>query len=315
MYITPAQRTYRYTPPNAAKAIADVARRQHGVVHAHQLRGCGLSSSTITRWLASGRLYRIHPSVYALGHPMLSCEGTWSAAVLAGGDGAALSHLAAATSWKMSRFPVVRPSILVPRRHRPIDGVDVRHTVTLRPRDVVVHRGSAATTPARTMLDLGDTLTKFQLANVMHEAAYRRRLNQRHIAEMIAIGRGRRACVVLAEALELHRRGCVGTRSPAEDAYLDLVHRAMLLEPRLIEPLVNERAEVAGGSIEVDFHWPHLRLCVEVDGSQHVNPQGRRDDPERDRLLRGAGRHVIRVTARDVFESGPELVRRHLELA
>jgi predicted transcriptional regulator of viral defense system len=66
-------------------ALAAIAARQHGVITTAQLNHCGLKPSQITDWVRAGRLHRIHRGVYAVGHPGLSIEGEWMAAVLACG--------------------------------------------------------------------------------------------------------------------------------------------------------------------------------------------------------------------------------------
>src|SRR3954452_8927564 len=55
------------------------------------MRALGWSDGEITRRLGD-RLHRVHRGVYAVGRPELSREGRWKAALLACGDGAALSH-------------------------------------------------------------------------------------------------------------------------------------------------------------------------------------------------------------------------------
>src|SRR4051812_31929630 len=90
-------------PPHAAKrnarpmdrVIAALAGRQKGVVERAQLLDAGLSRHEITRRL--GRtLHPIFRGVYAVGHATLSREGVFKAALLAAGEGAVLSHHAAA---------------------------------------------------------------------------------------------------------------------------------------------------------------------------------------------------------------------------
>lgn len=76
-----------------------VADRQWGVVARWQLENCGLSGTTISRWVAAGRLHRVHPGVYAVGHRAVCREGRLLAAVLYAGRGAALSHASAASWW------------------------------------------------------------------------------------------------------------------------------------------------------------------------------------------------------------------------
>src|SRR4051794_31854498 len=83
----------------ALTRVLRFAERQWGVVARWQLQQCGISGTTISRWVVAGRLHRIHPGVYALGHKALSLEGRLLAAVLYAGPGAALSHASAAHWW------------------------------------------------------------------------------------------------------------------------------------------------------------------------------------------------------------------------
>ncbi len=64
-----------------------------------QLLDAGLGRGAIELRLARGRLHRVHAGVYAVGHPILTAEGRWMAAVLSGGAGAVLSHRSAAAHW------------------------------------------------------------------------------------------------------------------------------------------------------------------------------------------------------------------------
>src|SRR3954469_17656036 len=83
--------------------ISTVAGRQHAIITSAQLLAAGLSDSAISDRAKAGRLHRIHRGVYAVGHPHLSTEGRWMAAVLASGEGAVLSHTSAAELWGIRR--------------------------------------------------------------------------------------------------------------------------------------------------------------------------------------------------------------------
>jgi hypothetical protein len=65
-----------------AEAVAALAQRQYGVISRKQLLIAGLGNATIARWVASARLHRIHPGVYALGHAAVSLDGRLIAALL-----------------------------------------------------------------------------------------------------------------------------------------------------------------------------------------------------------------------------------------
>jgi hypothetical protein len=79
--------------------IAELARRQFGVVTRAQLVRRGLTVAAIDHRVRAGRLRRLHRGVYAVGHRVLTIEGRWMAATLA--TGGALSHGTAAAAWDM----------------------------------------------------------------------------------------------------------------------------------------------------------------------------------------------------------------------
>ncbi len=94
--------------PPAARAGA-IAARQHGVISRPQLRDAGIAPTTITRWVDTGHLFRLYRGVYAAGHPQLSREGRWMAAVLAGGVHSFLSHWSSAEALGIVRPGTRRP--------------------------------------------------------------------------------------------------------------------------------------------------------------------------------------------------------------
>jgi predicted transcriptional regulator of viral defense system len=81
--------------------VAEMAGRQHGVVARGQLLAAGVSSAAVARMTASGWLIPIHAGVYRIAGSSVTREAGWTAAVLAGGKGAALSHRSAGELWGM----------------------------------------------------------------------------------------------------------------------------------------------------------------------------------------------------------------------
>ena len=77
------------------RSLAELARRQHGVVSARQLAQFGFAKATIAEAVRQGRLHRIYRGVYAVGHEALSWEGRLVAAILAN-EPAVASHRTAA---------------------------------------------------------------------------------------------------------------------------------------------------------------------------------------------------------------------------
>jgi hypothetical protein len=276
------------SPPSIDALIARLAARQHGLITFLQLLALGLSRAAVTQRVRSGRLHRIHRGVYAVGHPHLSREGQWMAAVLAAGDGSGLSRLTAAVHLNAWRRAITGIDVIGPRR-RTLRGVRVHTCRNLDPRDLTVHRGIPVTTMARTLVDLTDVLTEHQLANVIHEAAFRNRFSEEATRAAMARAPGRRL-QTLERALAMHASGSAGTKSDLEDRFL------AQLPTSLPSPLVNAGVQTPHKLIEVDFVWPTERLCIEVDGHGHERPRTRREDAERDRLLSQAGYTVLRVS-------------------
>jgi Transcriptional regulator, AbiEi antitoxin len=106
--------------------VLRLAEGQWGVIARWQLEQCGLSTAAIPRWVASGRLHRIYPGVYAVGHRAIPLEGQLLAAVLYAGPGAAVSHASAAHWWELiPHLPDTNPRLkpqatpLCGRRPRP----------------------------------------------------------------------------------------------------------------------------------------------------------------------------------------------------
>jgi len=282
---TQAEPEKRHTPPclplNAQ--LAELAARQHGVVTAAQLRTLGLGYQAMNERVRSGALHRVHRGVYAVGHGRLSDKGTYMAAVQASGKDAALAGLSAAALWKAWRRKVPQIEVLAPKRRRQHDGFVIHTTRHVHPSDITTHDGIPVTTMSRTLVDLTDALTAHQLANVIHEAAFRNRFDLAATKQAIKRANGRRNLVRLIHALALNAGGSAGTRSELEDRFLELVDD---------EPRVNTKIE----GIEVDVALPGL--VIEIDGPGHLRPRTQREDRERERRLNAAGYDVIRVAPR-----------------
>jgi very-short-patch-repair endonuclease len=110
---------------------------------------------------------------------------------------------------------------------------------------------------------------------------------------------------VLDRALALNARGSAGTKSAHEDRFLELIRAA-----GLPDPLPNAAVQAAGRQIEVDFLWPDLRLCVEVDGAGHNRTRTRNEDRERDEALRAANHEVIRFAPAELGMAQREVIAR-----
>jgi len=153
------------------RAIAAIAGRQHNVVALEQLRSLGLSASTVRGRVASGRLHRVHPGVFAVGHANLTCKGRWMAAVLSCGARAVLSHRSAAALWGLR--PDNRAASDVSshgRAGRQRAGIVAHRAAGLTPADMTAIDGIRCTSLARTLLDLAEHVSGRELERAIDRA-------------------------------------------------------------------------------------------------------------------------------------------------
>ena len=70
------------------------------------------------------------------------------------------------------------------------------------------------------------------------------------------------------------------------------------------------------GPYIVDFYCAAAKLVIELDGSQHYEPEGQERDAERTAFLEQYGLKVIRISNRDVnrnFNGVSELLHREIQ--
>ena len=269
--------------PIALKRVLRLAERQWGVVARWQLEQHGLSAAAISRWAASGRLHRIYPGAYAVGHRAICAEGRLLAAILYAGPGAALSHASAASWWQLIPYLPDTTHVLSPIRRRSLKGVRVHHIKHI---DRVMRRGLPVTPVAKTLLDFATVAPLDRVRKAVAEADYLRLLDLHAIDAMTGVGRAGSA--TLKQALHLHRPEYARTLSPLEDLLLDLCRRH-----RIPFPEVNVKVR----SYMVDALWRQQRVVVEVDGvPTHGTDAQRERDHHRDLVLRASATPCIATT-------------------
>lgn len=272
--------------------IARLAATQYGVVSRAQMRAAGLADASIGGRAADGRLIRLHRGVYAVAHTALTPNARRLAAVLACGDGAALSHRAAAELWGVLEdhgrcFDVTVPGA----RGRGLPAIRA-HRASLDAGDVTVHDGIPVTTLARTYLDLAASVRRAQLDRALERGEELRLFDLRAVENVLDRNAGRAGAPALAAAVAALEPEAEFTRSQLERFALRLVRRHGL--PR---PAVN--AWVHGG--ERDLAWPQRRVIVEIDTYTHHGSQlAFHRDRARDAELTAAGYRVIRFTGRQL---------------
>ena len=273
-----------------------------------QLAAVGIRGSAITRRVATGRLVRVYPGVYAVGHVPRTREGRWIAAVMACGRGAVLSHLDAAALWRVyeSRGTAVHVTTSS-RGGRYLAGIHAHRARTLDPADVTTKDGIPVTTVARTLVDLTDVLPSDRILRAMREAEYLKLLDTDSLIAAVQRAKGRKKLKELTNAIERHRPGQI-VRDELEHRFQELLHEAGLAEPE-----TNVKVETWRRTYEVDCLWREEGVAVELDGrAAHVRAAAFEEDRARDAALTAIGLRPLRFTWRRIIGE-PESALAELE--
>jgi len=190
-----------------------MATAQHGFVTYAQLRAVGIGPNAIAHRVERGRLHRWHTGVYLVGHEAVPPLGHEMAAVLACGEGALISHRTAASLWSLPAPTGDAVDVTVvgrdPGRRR---GVRVHRVRFLHPTDLRRHQGIPLTSPARTLIDLAEVVSRRDLERAYDEARFRELVTREELFDLLARSPGRRGQAPLRSLLDLD----AVTRSAAE---------------------------------------------------------------------------------------------------
>ncbi len=283
--------------------VHSFAARQGGHVTWAQMLEAGLTTRTISRWVAGGKLIRVYRGVYAVGHRQTSPHNVAHAALLAGGRRCALAGGCGLVLWKVwRRWPNV-PEIVTAGDRRP-SGLVVHRSTTLLVRDVQKVDGLRVTSPARTLLDTASRLSPKQRTRAVNDLRLRGLLTLGALEDVLERNPRHEAVTLLRPNLELAQPE--PTRSVLEDRFLPLLRRHGLPTPQI-------NVRVAG--YRVDAYFADHRLIVELDGwGTHRFKERFLEDRRQDRaILAETGIPTVRLPSEDVDDSVIPQLQRVLE--
>lgn len=287
--------------------VSQFCARTHRVIRRAELEALGVSGTTISRWVARGRLRREHRGVYVYGGGALSRDGWMYAAQVAIGDDAAVGRVAAAILlgfWPYSAPP--RVDVIVPRPVRSRKRIVVHSVVELPEDAVITVRGIRVTTPAWTVRELAGSLPEDRMfRRMVHEAQAKEILHYSDLAFEFARAPesvpGRQRLLIELEA------GPTKTRSGLEEVVADILRAGDY-------PTYDTNAHLPHLPywVEVDVYFPGYNLVVEIDGDRwHQTPWRREHDAYKRGLLKAAGCRVLVVTEGDIGRA-EELIQAEL---
>jgi predicted transcriptional regulator of viral defense system len=290
------------------QALAELARRQHGVVSIRQLEQLfGYSRAGVNHLVGSGKLHVVHRGVYAVGHMDLSQRGRALAAVLGVGPGALLSYRSAGWLWGIWRGAPepLEVTAFVPRHHAAPRGV-VRHRArNLDEVDRAMVEGIPVTSVARTQLDLAWKTRGDQLGRVLARSEELGLFDLQALHEVIERNRGHHGAKRLRKALAIYEAP-IYSRSEFERRFVRRLVDAGLPRPATGWNVVGH---------EVDVFWPELDFGIELDAYEtHGTRDAFERDHDRDLDFAAAGVETIRISERQFRREPGEMVERVAKL-
>lgn len=289
------------------RATARWACRQHGLITLDQALDAGLSSSAVSRRVATGAWRRLAAGVFAV----VSSPATWRqrllAACLAAGPFAVASHRSAAALFGLSGISRGTVEIAVPRGRSHRSELAIVHQAReLPPGDVTRIDGIPVTRPARTLVDLAGVVSPRALEEAVDDALCRRlvtlpRLDGR--ADALA-GKGRSGAANLRAILATwHDGGLLPQETAEARLFRRLVHSGLPPPERQHEVWADGR--LLG---RLDLAWPDVRVGFELDGFRwHGAPRSHRRDIARHNGLKARGWTVFQATPGDLVDDAAHL--------
>ncbi|HLM07728.1 MAG TPA: DUF559 domain-containing protein [Blastococcus sp.] len=282
----------------------------HGTTSTATLRQ-HVDAGTVSRWVAAGRLIRLHPGWLTL--PELAEDWTVRAHAAVGYTGGVLSHWSALHVHGLLAEGTTRLDVTVPRHRRLRSSRWLRVHRSERPSGGLRIRGLAVTSAARALVDTwGD--------------AHRQRAMRgadRVVRDVVL--RGSRSRLVTVDSLRADLSG--RPQLPGRAALVELLEyvaagceseleirglRDVVIVPGLPTPVLQYRVDLPQGPVRLDAAWPEVKIAVEFDGAAFHGRLGDRErDLRRDAALAALGWVVLRFGYRDVTEQ-PHVCRARL---
>lgn len=284
--------------PSQSRAAWALARRQHGVLTRRDLLRLGFGSKAIRHRTENGRLRPLWRGVYAVGWTSLTPEAHWMAAVLACGDGAALSHHSAAALWGIGRERGLIDVTTLGRGRVRRPGITVHRRPALPEGSIVRCRGVPVTNVVQTLIDIATDLEIRRVERAVNEADKLDLIDPESLRGELDAYIGVPGAKALRTMLDRHT-------FRLSDSDLEIFFRPLAVAADLPMPLSKQM--ILGH--EVDFWFPDHRLVVETDGLRyHRTPSQQARAARRDQKHVAAGLRAVHFTHWQIAHEAAEVI-------
>lgn len=277
------------------RALAPIAGRQRMLLTIDDVYAAGGTADNADDRVRGGRWRRVDRGVYLFAGAPWDWPTQQLAAVLAAGEGAVASHLAAARLWGIPGFASAGVEVSIPRQRRyRREGVRTHESTDLDRCTVVRRDGVPVTDANRTLLDVGRYVGQERLTRAVEAARRAGHVSWSSLtaALMAHARRGRPGVRRLRNVILSNAHRDEVTDTDMELLVLGLIREAGLPEPTLHHRVMHDGRFVA----EVDLSYPQWRIAIECDGSIHLDPAVHERDLARQNDLVLVGWTVLRFS-------------------
>jgi hypothetical protein len=285
--------------------LAADSERRYGIFSRAHARAAGLTDAQIEQHLATGLWQPVFHSAYRITGAPLTWRAVLLAACWAGGFRAVASHRSAAALYELAGGRQDVAEITCPRWRRARHaGVEVHETKALDPIDITIVDGIPATTPERTLFDLGALCGPLVVRMAFDKARKNgfvtfdsTELTLRRLAR-----RGRPGSRILRAVLASRDPAQAPSESEMETLMLDVIERHGL-------PAPVPQFEIYDGAgnflARVDAAYPELRIAIEYQSYQeHAGEEAIVRDSRRRKALKAIGWEMIEATSPELGDGG-----------
>ncbi len=300
---------HRVGMENRERLLGNSARVQRGVFTLEQAEACGFSERTVVRRASSGLFEAIHPGVYGYSGSEATWERDVMAAVLSSSRPVAASHGTAAYLWGMTSRQPRKIEVLTARHHRTKrNAFTVHESKDLLQSDIVPIDGIPATSPVRTVVDLGASAPSWLVERCLDSGLRRELFTAWQVRCFIArVARpGRNGVGAIRPLVEERIEWDSITESDLEDLARAVIKTTGFPMPEPQYKLFRPDGSFVG---RYDFAYAEKLSIIEADSHGfHMDPVSFERDRIKQNEAQKLGWTVYRITWRQLIDD-PESVR------
>lgn len=283
---------------DALRAAAPILGRQQSLITSSQAGGVGVNREQCRQLVLRHVWERVDRGLYGPTGVAWTWRRRVAAAVLVAPEGAVASHRCAAALLGVGGIAEPLPEITIPRGQRfRRPSVIVHESTDLALAERRTIDGIPSTGPRRLAMDLGSVVSEARFRHAVRELRFEHGVSSLDLLRTYLRHKrsGRNGGGALRDWLDRY----YGIEGVPESGLEQLAVDA-LIDAGLPTPVLQLWVDTGAKPYRLDIAYPHLMLAIEIDGSQHDDPEHRTSDAARDAALESLGWTVVHVRSKSL---------------